>query len=52
MLRQPTPGKNRALNTAIPRLRGRLTVVTDDDAIPHPSFLAVWTRYVDGKHGF
>ena len=52
MLRQPTAGKSRALNTAIPRLRGRLIVVTDDDAIPHPSFLAAWTRYLDSKQEF
>ena len=34
LLQQPTPGKNRALNQAIPEARGELIVMTDDDVVP------------------
>ncbi|MFW5634165.1 MAG: glycosyltransferase family 2 protein [Erythrobacter sp.] len=42
--RCPEPGKNRALNFALDRLgdHGRLCVFTDDDAVPHPGFIAAW----------
>ena len=42
ILREPVPGKNKALNSGIPAIEGRLAVLTDDDAIPHPAFLAAW----------
>lgn len=35
----PAAGKNRALNTALPHLRGDLVVLTDDDVIPDPDWL-------------
>ncbi len=47
VLDQPTAGKNRALNTAVEAIEGRLVVITDDDAIPASSFLDAWARYLD-----
>lgn len=38
----PTPGKNIALNSAIQSIEGDYVIVTDDDAIPHKSFLSSW----------
>lgn len=35
----PKPGKNRALNMALPELQGRLAVFTDDDVLPDPDWL-------------
>ncbi|MDB5371536.1 MAG: hypothetical protein JWP04_178 [Belnapia sp.] len=35
----PTPGKNRALNLALPELRGDLAVFTDDDVLPDADWL-------------
>lgn len=35
----PRPGKNRALNTALPHLAGDLTVWTDDDVLPDRDWL-------------
>jgi glycosyltransferase involved in cell wall biosynthesis len=35
----PTPGKNRALNLALPQLRGNLAVFTDDDVLPDADWL-------------
>ena len=49
LVQQPAPGKNRALNTAIPAIEGRLVVVTDDDAIPHAMFLAAWAKFLDSR---
>ena len=36
---EPTPGKNRALNRALPAARGALLVFTDDDVEPAPGWL-------------
>lgn len=36
------PGKNRALNAALPFVGGSLVVVTDDDAVPGPDFIESW----------
>ncbi len=36
---EPAPGKNRALNRALPELRGALVVLTDDDVIADPDWL-------------
>jgi glycosyltransferase involved in cell wall biosynthesis len=44
---QPITGKNRALNAGVGALEGRLAIVTDDDAIPDPSFLIAWSRYLN-----
>jgi glycosyltransferase involved in cell wall biosynthesis len=49
---EPIAGKNRALNKALPIVKGRLVVLTDDDAIPNPSFLAAWTNYLDFDNDF
>jgi glycosyltransferase involved in cell wall biosynthesis len=46
-LQQPIAGKNRALNLGLNALEGRLTIVTDDDAIPDPLFLTAWSRCLD-----
>ncbi|MDN3565823.1 glycosyltransferase [Paeniroseomonas aquatica] len=39
LLSCPTPGKNRALNLALPELRGDLAVFTDDDVLPDTDWL-------------
>lgn len=39
---QPEPGKNRSLNSMLPRLRGALTVLTDDDVILPSDWLQAW----------
>ena len=49
MLREPVPGKSRALNSAIPALQGKLIVITDDDTIPHPSFLVAWEKFLNSR---
>jgi glycosyltransferase involved in cell wall biosynthesis len=46
-LAQPIAGKNRALNTGLAGVEGRLVILTDDDAVPNPSFLAEWAKYLD-----
>jgi glycosyltransferase involved in cell wall biosynthesis len=46
-LHQPVAGKNRALNLGLSAVEGRLTIVTDDDAVPDPSFLTAWSSYLD-----
>jgi len=38
-LKEPRPGKNRALNLALPALAGDLAVFTDDDVLPAPDWL-------------
>lgn len=38
------PGKSHALNTAIGRARGDVLVLTDDDVIPSPGWLAAYAR--------
>jgi glycosyltransferase involved in cell wall biosynthesis len=39
LLHCPSPGKNRALNTALPHLEGDLVVFTDDDVLPDADWL-------------
>jgi glucosyl-dolichyl phosphate glucuronosyltransferase len=51
LLQQPVSGKNRALNTGISAVEGKLIVVTDDDAIPDPGFLAAWSKILNDNHG-
>jgi glucosyl-dolichyl phosphate glucuronosyltransferase len=46
-LSESMPGKNRALNRGLVALEGRLVIVTDDDAIPSPSFLSAWAKYLE-----
>src|SRR5688572_25020140 len=50
-LTQPIPGKNRALNTGLGAVEGRLAIITDDDAIPEPSFLVEWAKVLKDDHG-
>jgi glycosyltransferase involved in cell wall biosynthesis len=47
LLRLNEPGKNRALNAGIAAVQGRIAVLTDDDAIPHPAFLSAWAKFLD-----
>lgn len=44
---EPRPGKNRALNTALPQLEGDLVVLTDDDVLPQPDWLVQLCRAAD-----
>jgi glycosyltransferase involved in cell wall biosynthesis len=36
------PGKNRALNLGLRAVEGDIIIISDDDAIPQPGFLAAW----------
>jgi GT2 family glycosyltransferase len=44
------PGKNRALNSGLMHLEGRLCIFSDDDAIPDITFLKSWHECA-GDHG-
>ncbi|WP_428377608.1 glycosyltransferase [Lichenicoccus sp.] len=44
IMREPRPGKNRALNAALPQLEGSLVVLTDDDVLPRPDWLVQLCR--------
>lgn len=44
LLQCPHPGKNRALNRALPLVRGDLVVFTDDDVLPAPDWLLALRR--------
>lgn len=46
-LRETKPGKSHALNTALEHARGTLLVLTDDDVLPSPRWLAAYTRAFD-----
>jgi glycosyltransferase involved in cell wall biosynthesis len=41
---EPRPGKSHALNTAVLHARGDLLVLTDDDVLPGPGWLAAYAR--------
>ncbi|MCW5624280.1 MAG: glycosyltransferase [Burkholderiales bacterium] len=43
LLREPRRGKNRALNAALPHVRGELVALTDDDVMPEPDWLVAYT---------
>jgi glycosyltransferase involved in cell wall biosynthesis len=47
ILQQPIAGKNRSLNCGLTVCEGRLIIITDDDAIPNPSFLTAWSKSLD-----
>lgn len=49
LLYQPERGKNKALNLAIPHIRGNLVVFTDDDVLPHHTWLNGYERYADDQ---
>lgn len=44
IISQPVPGKNRSLNAALPSLDTEFAIISDDDAIPAPDFLAEWQK--------
>jgi glucosyl-dolichyl phosphate glucuronosyltransferase len=46
-LREDRPGKSYALNTAVATARGNLIVLTDDDVLPSPGWLAAFRRAFD-----
>lgn len=46
-LHVPESGQNRARNTAIPGLRGRITVLSDDDVCVAPDWLRQWRDGTD-----
>ena len=52
VLQHSVAGKNRALNVGIDAVEGRLVVLTDDDAIPHSSFLNAWAKFLDTKEQY
>jgi glycosyltransferase involved in cell wall biosynthesis len=43
-LREDKPGKSHALNTAVRHARGQILVLTDDDVLPSPGWLAAYVR--------
>lgn len=51
LLHCAAPGKNRALNTALPALEGDLIVFTDDDVLPAPDWLAQLRAAADAEPG-
>jgi glycosyltransferase involved in cell wall biosynthesis len=46
-LREDRPGKSYALNTAVATARGDLILLTDDDVLPSPGWLATFRRAFD-----
>ena len=52
ILREPVPGKSRALNTGLQAVEGRFVVLSDDDAIPDPSFLTAWAGFLEREQDF
>ena len=46
-VRQPIAGKNRALNFGLSACEGDLIVITDDDAVPDPTFLTGWEKVLE-----
>jgi GT2 family glycosyltransferase len=52
VLSEPVAGKSRALNTGLRAVEGRLVVLSDDDAIPSPSFLTGWATFLQREPDF
>ncbi len=50
--RQPTPGKNRALNTGLKFIEGDLVLLTDDDVVPRPDWLCEMRQAADRNPDF
>jgi glycosyltransferase involved in cell wall biosynthesis len=46
-LSYPTAGQNRARNFGVRSIEGRLAILPDDDAMPDPSFLCAWAKYLN-----
>lgn len=51
-LTEPKPGKNVALNSGLALLEGDLTVLTDDDAFPHPDWLTQLRTSADAQPSY
>jgi glycosyltransferase involved in cell wall biosynthesis len=49
ILREPKVGKNRALNRGLQASKGQLVILTDDDAVPLPTFLQSWAKFIDTR---
>lgn len=47
LLKEQRRGKSRAINRAISAAEGEFVIITDDDAIPAPSFLVEWVNVLD-----
>jgi len=52
VLREPRPGKNRALNAALAHAEGDLAVLTDDDVLPEPDWLVRMREAADDHPEF
>jgi GT2 family glycosyltransferase len=52
LLQQRLAGKNRALNTGLEAVEGRLVIFTDDDAIPSSSFLTAWAKFLNSREDY
>lgn len=46
------PGKNKALNAALPHVKGAFVIVTDDDAVPAPDFIAQWYKVAQTQKAY
>jgi L-malate glycosyltransferase len=51
-IQEPRIGKNFALNTGVESITGDLALLTDDDAVPRPDWMAQARRIVDAQPGF
>lgn len=52
IIREPQPGKNRALNRALEHIEGQCIVFTDDDAVPEAGFLDAWREALGSNPGY
>lgn len=52
VIREPTPGKNRALNLALKDAKGDFFIFTDDDIIVRPDWLVKWQDVADNQPDF
>lgn len=52
LLREPRPGKNRALNRGLGVLAGDLAVFTDDDVLPEPDWLVQLRQAADREPAY
>lgn len=51
-LSEQNPGKNVALNSALPKVEGDLVVFTDDDALPDPDWLTAMRAAADAAPAY
>ncbi len=52
MIEEQRPGKSAAINRGIPEVAGEFVIITDDDAIPAPSFLLEWVKVLETRPGY